>query len=114
VPLDSEHLAGYPRYHCGGVARSGADLEHPVPGGNAGGIDHQRDDVRLADRLLFANRQRAVLIGELAQRFRNEALARDRAKGIEDRGRFDSAAAELPLDHAFALLVERGHGLRLP
>ena len=110
VPLDGEHLLGDAAHHRGGVARSGADFEHPVARRHIGRLDHQRDDIGLADRLLLADRQRAVLIGEFAQAIRQEFLARHLAHGGEDMFAADAAPAQVAIDHRCAMSCKIGHG----
>ncbi len=78
MALDRDHLAGDPAHHRGGVARAGADLEHPSPGRDLGRLDHQRDDIGLRDGLAGLDRQRPVLIGEGAHLIGHEHLARNR------------------------------------
>ena len=81
VPLDRKHAIGDPRHDCGGIARSGTDLENPVATLHIGGIDHAGDDERLADRLALADGQRPVFIGELLHVRPDEVLTRNFAKG---------------------------------
>ena len=83
----------------GRVARSGADLEHPL-----GPVERQRladrgDDPWLGDRLSVARRQRAVVIGARTQPRGDEGLARDLAHRLEHALVGDPAPAQLAFDH---------------
>ena len=99
VPFDSEDLIRDARNYCCGVSRPRADLEHPVPGTDLGSIDHRGDDVGLADRLPFTDRQRTVFVGELAHGVGNETLARNRAECLEKMPPAQSAPGDLAIDH---------------
>ena len=76
VPLDGVDLARDPAEDRRGVARAGADLEHAIAGPERERRGHQRDDVRLRDRLPALDRQRRVLVGELRELGGEERLAR--------------------------------------
>ena len=67
----------------------------------------KRDDVRLRDRLPFADRERRIVVGELRELLRHECFARNAAKRLEHGGR-DSATSEL-LDHLSPALCEVVH-----
>ena len=103
MALDGAH----PRRHLGqdrrGVARPGPDLEHLVLGPGVGELSHQRDDVRLRDGLIRADRQRAVLVGELGQLLGREDLAWHRGHRLEHARIAHAAGGDLPLDHALPL-----------
>src|SRR5579883_1258124 len=60
-----------------GVTRSGADLENFIAALHRGRLDHQGDNIGLRDHLPLADRQRRVVISEVAQAGRDERLARD-------------------------------------
>lgn len=109
VPFDREHLPGDARHHRRRIARAGTHLEHLPAGRDLRGVDHERDDVGLRDRLPLADRQRAVFVGEFAHRLGNEGFARDRAERRQQVRRVDAAAANLPLDHPFAQFLRVGH-----
>ena len=74
-----------------------------------GRLDHQRDDVGLADRLFLAERQRAVLVGEFAQAIRHERLARHLAHRGEHVPVADPARFQLAVHHPLAKLGGIGH-----
>jgi hypothetical protein len=58
VALDRDDLGGEQARERAGIARAGADLEHPVAGVDGCGLEHQGDDV-LGDRLPVLDRQAA-------------------------------------------------------
>jgi hypothetical protein len=103
MPLDRVDLSGDAARHSGGVAGAGADLQHPVAGLHLGGLDHQRHDVRLRDRLPLGNGQRAVFVSKFLEARRDEGLARSLPHRIEDARIAHAAAGDLPLHHARAV-----------
>src|SRR5690606_36504270 len=80
---------------------TGADLQHAVARLDPGGLRHQRHDVGLRDGLAGANRQRAVLVGEILHAGADETLARHRAHGGQHARVADAAPGKVHLDHAF-------------
>src|SRR5262245_30592577 len=56
--LDAVDLGGQLREHRGVIAQAGADLEHGVTGADVEQVGHQRDNERLRDRLVEADRKR--------------------------------------------------------
>lgn len=107
-PLDRVHVAGDAREHRGRVSRAGSDLEHLLTALEREGVRHQRDDVRLRDRLAGSDGQRRVLVGELGERRRQELLARDGAHGGENELRADAARGDGTVDHRLAPAREVG------
>src|SRR5690606_35670543 len=86
---------------------AGADLEHAVVRFDLGGLRHQRHDVGLRDGLARADRQRAVLVGEILHAGADETLARHRAHRGQHARVADAAPGQVHLDHAFP----RGGGI---
>src|SRR6185437_8106912 len=78
-----------------GVAGSRPDVEDALTAGEPERVDSQRDDVRLRDRLPFADGQRRVLVRELAELGRNELLTRHAAKGVENGSVRDVSPAQM-------------------
>src|SRR5687768_11471887 len=60
---------------------------------------HVRDDERLGDRLVVADRERAVVIRARDQRRRHEAMTRDLAHRFEDAWIGDVTSRNLFVDH---------------
>ena len=83
--LDAVDLPGDLGEDRGCVARAGPDLKDRLAALQGQGLGHQGDDVGLRDRLAFLDRERDILIGELAKLFGKEGLARDGAHGIQDK-----------------------------
>ena len=111
LALDPDHLAGDAADDSCRVAGTGSDLEHLVAGLDAGRLDHQRDDIRLGNRLPRLDRQRMVAIRKVAIVGADELLARDRTESFDNLPLRDSAALQLALDHRLALggIVWHGH-----
>ncbi len=112
VPLDRMHLSRHAAEHRRGVARSRADLEHAITGTHASGLDHRRHDERLGDRLPRLDRQRRVVVGELAHRRFDERLARHRAHRLQHPVVADAPRRDLQLDHLDAPSCELFHARR--
>ena len=114
MSLDRDHLPGDPGEDGRGIAGAGPDLEHMAAGRHPRRRDHQRDDIRLGDGLARLDRQRPVLIGELAHRRGDEGLARHLPHGGEQRRIAQAPAGDLLLHHRFPQGREIGHGRLLP
>ena len=110
VALDRVDPGGQPRQHGGGVARARADLQHAILRLDPRRRDHQADDVGLGDRLAGLDRQRGVVIGELAQAFGHEQFARRLAQGLQHALVAHAAPGDLPLDHPFSSVCQVDHG----
>ena len=110
MALDRVNPVDDPAQDGRSVAGARADLQHMIAGLHVGRFDHQRHDVRLRDRLAFADRQRPVLIGELFKAGFDEQLARDAAHGIQDAAIAHAPASDLHIDHAVASAREVLHG----
>ncbi len=80
VALDANDLRRDATDDCSRVSRAGTDLEHLIARQDAGGLDHQCDDVRLRDRLTRFDRQRMVTISEVRVLGADELLARGPAE----------------------------------
>ena len=107
--LDAEHRRAEPAEDRGRVARPGADLEHVLAALERERLADRRDHPRLRDRLLFLDRQRPVLVGVLANRPGDEALARHRGHRREHALVGDPAVAQLLGDHRCAAFGEIVH-----
>jgi hypothetical protein len=68
------------------VAGTSSDFEDPVLWANFGGFHHQRHDKGLADGLILANRERAVLIGDGLIAGIDKGFARYGSEGFEHAG----------------------------
>ena len=99
MALDRVDVGGEPARHRARVARAGADLEDPVARADPRRLEHQRDDVRLRDRLPLLDRQRRVVVGVAAQRRGDELVARHLAHRREERRIADAARGDLLVDH---------------
>ena len=97
--LDGVDLAREPAQDGRRIARARADLEDALTASKPERLDRQRDDVRLRDRLVVADRERRVLVGELGELRRQECLARDPTKRLEHSRVGDPAAREMSIDH---------------
>ena len=102
VPLHGVDVADDAGQHRGGVPGAGADLEHPGIRPRLDGGDHEGDDIRLRDRLPLLDRQRRVLVGELAQLVGHERLTRHHPHGVEDPFVAHAARGDLMLHHVLA------------
>ena len=102
MTLDGVDAVCDPAHHRRGVARAGADFQNGVAGLHFGHFDHQRDDVGLRDRLFFADRQRAVFVGELLKPWLHEAFTRDAPHRVQHISIPHAASLELDIDHAVA------------
>ena len=97
------------------IAGAAADLQDLPGGWQLQMLGHQRDDVRLGDRLPVADRKRRVVIGLVADRRRNERVPRDREHRVEHARVGDGIApvarvGDLSLDHPPPLLDALVHG----
>ena len=96
-------LAGQLGQHRGLIAAARADFEHFFVARQFQGFGHQRDDVRLADRLAAIDGHGPVGVGLVPHVGWQEDLARDALHGGQHAGVDNSAAHELILDHFVAL-----------
>ena len=103
VALDGDDVLGEPADHRSRVSGAGADFEHRIVRPDLGELHHLRHDVRLRDGLPGFDRQRRILIGELAQSFGHEGLPRDHTHGLKHPRVLDALPRELMLDHGFPL-----------
>ena len=74
-------------------------------------LNREGDDVRLRDRLSFADRERRVLVGELGEIVGDEVFTRDAPKCVQDLCVGDSPAREVCVDHAYARTSGIRHGI---
>lgn len=82
-----------------GIAGTGTHFEHLIAGPDFGRFDHQRDNVRLRDRLIFADRQRSVFVGKLLESGVDERLARHATHRIQHARITHAAPGDLNIDH---------------
>ena len=118
VALDTDHLAGETRQHGGLIARSGADLEHPMMRPQRQLLGHIGDHVRLADGLPARDRQRLVGIGGFDKAGFDEIGARHLLHRPQHRLVADAAPAQRQqelhtADIASALLAHGQYPLTL-
>ena len=109
MALDRVHLARGVREHRGGVARARADLEHALAALELERFRHVSDDVRLRDRLPFADRQRRVGVRELAHLLAHEFLARHLAHRARHCRGADTTFLDLMRHHVAAQCAQVGH-----
>jgi hypothetical protein len=74
--FDAVHLTHKFCQQGGVVTQAGADLQHRVVRFERQQIGHQRGDEGLRDRLVEAERQRRVLVGDMRQRRGHEQMPR--------------------------------------
>ena len=91
--------------NSGLVAAAGADLEDFLAGFDLEQFGHQRDDVRLADRLAVADRQRLIVVGLPSQVRFHKLVPRHPAHGLEHHRVRHAPGADLFFDHAVPLAV---------
>ncbi len=110
------HLSREHREQCGYVARAGANFEDAVTVFESEVLEHRSNDIWLRDGLIFADRQRVIFVGLLAEGLRDELVARHLAHRFEHARVANSAIRELHANHGFALALGRialegeGHG----
>ena len=85
------------------VARSGAELEHPVARSWREELGHARDDPGLADRLARVDRHGLVGVRLAAMALIDEPLTRDGGHGLEHALVVDAPGAELLVDHPLSI-----------
>ena len=83
------------------IPAAAADLQHPAFRTNIQIPRHQRDDIRLADRLPMPNRRRPVIVRLIAPLGREETLARNAPQRGEHPLVVDPALDDLLADHPF-------------
>ena len=94
MAFDRPHVSGEAGEQRGVVARAGADVEHPVVGGELEQLEHPGHDQRLGDRLVTGDGQRDVLVGAVPIARRDKALARHTGDGGQDALVSDGGAGE--------------------
>src|SRR5262245_53579912 len=104
--LDAVHLASQLREHGGVITQPRADLEDGVAGADVEQVGHQRDNERLRDRLVEADRKRDVGVGIDLQLDRHELVSRH-----PGHGRHHTFVERGPADHA-AHVQRAGGNLR--
>lgn len=109
APLDREHILGEPAQDRRGVPGASPDLENAFVAFQAERFDCDRHDVGLRDRLLLADGQRGVSIGELHELVGHEGLTRNGAERIEEARVRNAAARKLEVDH-LRTRFRKGHG----
>jgi len=86
--LDRIHLVGQPRQDRGLISASRADFQDLVFRLDVEPLGHQRDDVRLADRLAEPDRGGAVGVGFFPQGPREKPAAAARVSAFSRRPAF--------------------------
>jgi hypothetical protein len=81
------------------VARAGADVQGPRVGSRTRQLSHQRHDVRLRNRLIPADRQRAVCVSRILQVVWNIQVARNPPHRLQHALVRNVPATEMMLDH---------------
>src|SRR5438874_8323151 len=99
MTLDPVDLRGDAACDGSRVSGSRADVEDVVIVLELQRLQHQRNDVRLRNRLFLIDRQRGILVSELDQFMRHELLARHLGHGAEDVLVANAAGDELAFDH---------------
>ena len=99
-PLDRDDAAGELVEHRSRVPGAGADVEHALPALELEELAHRRDDERLGDRLVLADRERRIVVRVRGDLDRDERLARDAPHRGQHALVGDPTATELSLDHA--------------
>ena len=92
--LDRIDLAAELCEHGGLVAATGADLEDSIARGCAEKLGHQRDDVRLRDRLPVPERQREISICLVGLARRHELVPRHATQRLEHTAILDALRPE--------------------
>ena len=98
-PLDRDDPAGELVEHRRRVAGAGADVEHALAAVELEELAHRRDDERLGDRLVLADRERRVVVRVRGDLDRDERLTGDAPHRGQHALVGDPPATELSLDH---------------
>ena len=106
--LDGINLSRDLRQHGSLVTGAGADLEHTAVRVELQQLSHARDDERLGDSLVSADRQSVIAVSAALQSFRNEEVARHVAERFEDSRVTDTVMIAQTRNHTFA-----GNGILL-
>jgi len=111
VALDREHRAHEPRQDGRGVARSRSHLERAIAGAQRERFEHPRHHVGLRDGLALADRQRAVLVGQLDLLLRHELVSGHLAHRGEHAWVADAARLQLQRHHLCTPVreIDRAH-----
>ena len=99
VALDADDLAGQLGQHGRLITAAGADLQHLLAAGELQRLGHQRDHVRLADRLAAVDGQGAVGVSLVAEGRGDELFAGHAGHGRQHPRIADPPPSQLPLDH---------------
>src|SRR5262249_28049826 len=81
------------------ITRAGADFENSIAGRHAGFLAHERNGVRLRDRLLVTDRKCAIVVGVALQVVRHELVARHPFHRLEHARILDASLLELIDEH---------------
>ena len=109
LAFDRDDFARDLRKHGCRISGAGADFEHPVPMPHSGSLDHQRDDVRLGDRLSRFDRERVIAIGSVRIFGVYELLPWNASECLQQCSVNDAPARDLLADHALALTGKVWH-----
>ena len=99
VAFDPVDLRRNAARNGGGVSGSGSHIEDVVGRFDLECLEHERDDIRLRDRLLLIDRQRGILVSEFHQLVRDERFARHLGHRAQDLRVADIPGRQLPFDH---------------
>src|SRR5947209_4719847 len=105
-PFDREDFGAQFREYDRLVSRSRANLQHLFAAAQVEQLDHPRHDVRLRDRLSFADGERAGAVRLRGDDLRHEAVARHLAHRLQDPVIGDPARRDMAVDHERALMRE--------
>src|SRR6516165_4707822 len=104
--LDGVNISGDFGENGGRIARSSADLEHPLAAVEPERLRHECDDVGLRDGLALLNRQWRVFVGEFAKLLRQERLAGNAAHGVQHQFGADAPGDDGLFNHFMAKLIK--------
>ena len=101
--LDRVHRLHEPAENGGLVARSGADLEHPMDRFDLQRLCHEGHDIGLGNGLAVSDGQSGIAVSQRTRGFRNEHVPRHMEHRVQHARVMDVAGPELFIDHATAL-----------
>ena len=89
-----------------GVTRSGPDLQDAIVFANLRSFQHERNDVRLRNGLLFGDRKRTVLVSELLEPNVHESFPRNMTHRRQHPSIADAAAGYLHVNHPVSSVTD--------
>src|ERR1700737_2604976 len=99
MSFDREHLLCELSRYGRGVTRSGPDFEDAIVLADLRSFQHERNDVRLLNGLLFRDRKRTVLVSELFEVNVHKRLPRNLTHRRQYPSIADAAAGDLHVNH---------------